>query len=413
MIMPSSPFFSSSSPYTGDALALSEEEYAQMVDFLRRLVQTPSHSGHEGDVAELIQQELRRVGVENVRVDRVGNVIARLGAPSGPMLLYDAHMDTVSPSSDEWPYPPYEAAIEDGLLYGLGSTDMKSTIAAMVYAAGQLARSEVKLAGQLVLAFVVQEEPCEGCALRALVEEEGVRPDWVLIGEPSDLQIMRGQRGRVMLKVTVHGKSAHASSPALGQNAIAAASRLIFGIDLLAADLPSDPFLGSGDIAVTHIESQSPSLNAIPEACTFYVDRRLTLGETASRARSQVEAVIEREGIPAEVEIVEYKGTSYTGYQFDVREAFNAWALEAGHPLLRALAGAARTVLEHTPTISHWTFSTDGVYSMGEANIPTVGFGPGDPRYPHTVNEQVRLDDVAKAAHVYALLAAVMLRKTE
>lgn len=408
--MPVFPFFSSSS-FARESLSLDADERAQMVDFLRRLVQTPAHSSQEGAIADLVMAELRRVGVEDVRVDRAGNVVARIGDPAGPVLLYDAHMDTAEPSSGPWPHPPYEAVVEDDVLYGLGAADMKASIAAMVYGAKRLVESRIDLHGSLVLAFLVQEEVCEGCALKVLVEEEGIRPDWVLIGKPSNLQIMRGQRGRVMLKVTVHGKSAHASNPALGQNAITAASRLIFGIDLLAADLPVDPFLGPGDIAVTHIESGAPSLNTIPDVCTFYVDRRLTLGETATRAQAQIESIIEREGIHADVEIVRYMTSSYTGYPFDTREAFHAWVLDEEHELIKALATAVRQVKERAPVTSHWSFSTDGVYSMGEANIPTVGFGPGDPRYVHTVEEQVQLDDVTRAARVYGLLAAMILSR--
>ncbi|NLH09618.1 MAG: YgeY family selenium metabolism-linked hydrolase [Chloroflexi bacterium] len=408
--MPVFPFFSSSS-FARESLSLDADEREQMVDFLQRLVRTPSPSTQESAVAQLIEQELRRIGMEDVRIDRAGNVIARIGDPTGPTLLYDAHMDTVEPASGPWPHPPYEAVIEDGVLYGLGAADAKGSIAAMVYAAKRLVESRIDLDGSLLLAFVVQQEPCEGCALKVLVEEEGIKPDWVVLGDPSDLQIMRGQRGRVLFKVTVHGKSAHASNPALGRNAITAAARLIFGIDLLAADLPGDPFLGPGDIAVTGIESDSPGLNAIPDRCIFYVDRRLTLGETAIRAQTQIEAIIEREGIKADVEIVNYTVPSYTGYPFDAREAFHAWALDEEHELLRALVAAMRHVGERTPTVGHWTFSTDGVYSMGEMNIPTVGFGPGEPRYVHTVDEQVRLDDVARAAQVYALLAAQMLSR--
>lgn len=404
------PFFSSSS-FIKDSLALTADEREQMVDFLRRLVRTPSHSGHEGDVAALIVEELQRVGIDDVRIDRAGSIIARIGDTSGPTLLYDAHMDTVTPASSPWPHPPYEAVVEDGILYGLGATDMKPTIAAMVYGAKRLLESGIDLGGSLVLAFVVQEEPCEGAALRVVVEEEGIRPDWVLIGEPSNLQVMRGQRGRVLFKVTVRGRSAHASNPALGQNAITAASRLVFGIDLLASDLPSDPFLGPGDVSVTHIESEAPSLNAIPDTCTLYIDRRLTLGETASRARAEIESIIQRERLPAEVEIVRFTSESYTGYAFDTREAFRAWALDEDHELLRTLVSAAREVQGHAPAVSHWGFSTDGVYSMGEASIPTVGFGPGDPRLPHTVDEQVPLADVVTAAHVYAMLAAIMLSR--
>lgn len=404
------PFFSSSS-FIKESLALTADEREQMLDFLRRLIQTPSHSGCEGDVAALVVEELHRVGIDDVRIDRAGSIIACIGSTSGPTLLYDAHMDTVLPASGPWPYPPYDAVVKDGILYGLGASDMKPSIAAMVYGAKRLVESGIELNGRLVLAFVVQEEPCEGAALKVIVEEEGIRPDWVLIGEPSNLRVMRGQRGRVLFKVTIHGRSAHASSPALGQNAITAASRLIFGIELLASDLPSDPFLGPGDVSVTRIESTGPSLNAIPDTCTLYVDRRLTLGETASRARAEIESIIQREQLPAEVEIVHFTGESYTGYRFNTREAFRAWALDEDHELLRALVSAAREVQGHAPAIGHWKFSTDGVYSMGEASIPTIGFGPGDPRLPHTVDEQVPVADVVAAAHTYAMLAATMLAR--
>lgn len=400
--------FSSSTPHI-PALRLDDAERAALTDFLQKLVQTPSPSTQEGEVAELIRQELAAAGVTDVFTDRAGNVVARIGTGDGPVLLYDAHMDTVAATRAEWPHPPLAGVIEDGTLYGLGACDMKGAIAAMVHAARKLTVSETPLTGTLVLAFIVQEEPCEGCALRVLVEEEGIRPDWVVLGEPSGLQIMRGHRGRALFKVTVRGRSSHASAPRLGDNAVVSAARLVFGIDLLAADLASDTFLGPGTIAVTHIESEAPSLNAIPDNCTFYVDRRLTLGETANRAQAQIEGVIEREGIQAEISLVEYAGESYAGYPFNVREAFNAWALPEDHPLLKSLSAVARRVLGQTPAVGHWTFSTDGVYSMGQANIPTVGFGPGKPGVAHTVEDQVALSEVYQAAEVYALLAASLL----
>lgn len=392
--------------------ALSSDEMNQMTRFLRLLVQTPSPASREGAVAELIKQELRAVGAADVFSDAAGSVFARLGNGIGSTLVMDAHMDTVEPTDADWVHGPYAAAIEDGVLYGLGSCDNKGSIAAAVYAAKRLIESGIQLNGNLILAFVVQQEPCEGCALKVLLEQADVRPDWVVLAEPSNLTIKRGHRGRVLFKVTVRGRSSHASRPDLGDNAITAAARLIFGIDMLASSLADDPFLGPGSIAVTHIESQSASANAIPDACTFYVDRRLTLGETAGRAQTQIESVIEREGIPhASVEIMEYESTSYMGYSFQAREAFNAWALENDHPLINSLSHAAQTVLGRSPAIGHWSFSTDGVYSMAEARIPTVGFGPGDPDVAHTVNERVKIDDVASAAQVYALLAAKLLSK--
>ncbi|NDJ36155.1 MAG: YgeY family selenium metabolism-linked hydrolase [Chloroflexi bacterium] len=390
-------------------LALNAQERADMIAFLQNLVQMPSHSGEEKAAAGLIKEKLKEVGVADVSVDRVGNVIAQLGPDTGLTLLMDAHMDTVSPARGSWPHEPYAGVIEDGYLYGLGSCDMKASIAAMVYALKRLVKSGAPLNGRLVCAFVVQEEPCEGGALEALMEETGIRPDYVLLGEPSDMKVMLGHRGRVMFKVTVRGRSSHASTPELGFNAITAAARLIFGIEMLAADMASDPFMGPGTIAVTHIESEAASLNAVPHACSFHVDRRLTLGETPSRAQSQLEAVLQREGIDASIEITRYTRPSYTGYAFDVLESFDAWAIDPGHKLVQQIKSAVKAVRGQEVTTGHWPFSTDGVYSMGKANIPTVGFGPGDPHTAHTVNERVRLEDVVQAAQVYGAFAALTL----
>ena len=387
--MPLLPMFSStsSSPLSPDDLALGPDERIAMTAFLKKLVQTASPSTEEGDVAALIQEELADCGITDVQVDAIGNVIARVGDGDGPTLLYDAHMDTVlTADPDAWQFDPLSATIEDDTLYGLGACDMKGSIAGMVYAARRLVETGIQLRGTLILAFVVQEEPCEGGALKTYVQQGGTKPDWVLLGEPSDLNIKRGHRGRVLFKVTVHGKSSHGSRPDLGKNAITAASRLVFGMDMMG-DLIEDPFLGAGTVAVTRIESRAASNNAIPDLCWFFVDRRLTLGETVARAQNQIENMIEREGIAAEVEVVEYRAESYTGYELVQREAFNPWALDEEHPLVVGLTKSAKAALGHTPDIGRWAFSTDGVYSMAEAGIPTVGFGPGDPDLAHAVNE--------------------------
>lgn len=391
-------------------LALEWATAQELYAFAQRLVQTPSLSTQEGDLAALLADHLRALGFGAVRVNAMGSVIVTLGKGDGPTLLYNAHMDTVAPGAPEsWPYPPYAGTIADGALHGLGAVDMKGALASMVYGARQLLPFADRLQGRLVLAFVVQEEPCEGLAMRYVVEEEGLRPDLVVLGEPTNLHISRGQRGRVMFKVSVSGRSSHGSQPHLGQNAIYAAARLIFAVQLLADSLPKDPFLGPGTVAVTAIHSQGPSLNAIPDLCKVYVDRRLTLGETVLGARAQLESLITREDIPATVQITTYNEPSYTGLVRVAQEAHPAWVLDRAHPLVEALYQTIQVVRGSAPEIGHWPFSTDGVYTMGQAGIPTVGFGPGDPNLAHTPREAVRLDDLKTAAHVYAGLAARLL----
>lgn len=381
-----------------------------LYQFTQRLIQTSSLSTQEGEVAAQVVEHLKSLGFPEVRTDAMGNVLAILGNGRGPTLLYDAHMDTVAASTPEqWAFPPTGGVIEDGVLHGLGTVDMKGALSSMIYGARQLLPYQDRLNGTLVLAFVVQEEPCEGLAVRVVIEEDGIRPDYVLLGEPTNLQISRGQRGRVMFKVSVMGKSSHGSQPELGQNAIYAAARLIFAVQMMADSLPKDPFLGPATIAVTAIESQGASLNAIPDLCKIYMDRRLTLGETVMGAQAQLETVLSRENIPATVQITTYDAPSYTGLVRVAKEAHPAWVLDHVHPLVAALSQTIQTVRNSAPEIGHWPFSTDGVYTMGQANIPTVGFGPGDPRLAHTSRECVRLSDLKTAAHVYAGLAALLL----
>jgi len=389
---------------------ISGRDKDALTDFLRDLVQTPSTSTKEGAVAERIMAEMTRLGYRDVRRDRIGNVIGRIGPGRGPILMLNGHMDTVQVSAPEtWTCSPYGAEIKKGHLYGLGACDMKSGLAAMIYGASMLQGIASSLRGDVVVACVVQEEPSEGLGSRVLIEEENVRPEWVVLAEPSNLEVIRGHRGRLEMHLIAHGRSAHAAAPRLGENAVYTAARIAFGLELLADQLAHDDFLGAGTLAVTTISSRSCSRNAVPDRCEMTIDRRLTLGENEAKAISEVQRIIAREGKDAEIEVAEYVTTSYTGYEFHTREYYPAWVMPEDHPLIVATAQAARSRLKRRPTITCWDFSTEGVYTAGVAHIPTVGFGPGDPALAHAADEHVKLDDVYTAAEVYAQLARILL----
>ena len=267
-----------------------------LVAFAQKLVQTPSVSTQEGEVARLLVEEMERAGFAEVTIDRMGNVIGRIGPQEGPKLLYDAHMDTVDvgdPSA--WKRDPFAGEIQGGVLYGRGACDMKGALAAMVYAGKAIVEGGFTLGGGLYVVGVVQEEPCEGLAIQHVIEREGLRPNWVVLGEATNLQLSRGQRGRIEFRITVRGRSCHASRPERGVNAIYEAARVIVGLELLAPQLNRDSFLGKGSITVTEINSTSGSRNAVPDSCTLYVDRRLTVGETETKALAELRQVLGRE----------------------------------------------------------------------------------------------------------------------
>ena len=393
--------------------ALSTEDELNLTAFLRDLVSTPSFSCHEKEVAERLKVEMQAVGFDEVWTDRVGSVVGRIGPGNGRRLLLDAHIDTVGVGDQTaWKHDPFGAVIENGFLYGRGAADMKGALASMVYAAKLLQDSGVRLAGDLYVVGVVQEEPCEGCAARILIEEGGVRPDWVVLGEPNNLQISRGHRGRMEMRVMVRGRSSHASMPQQGENAIYNAARVIFALDLLTDSLAEDAFLGKGTLAVTQIENTGGSRNAIPDSCTFFIDRRLTLGETEARAIAEVQGIIARENVRADLSVSEYAATSYTGGEIRETQHYPAWTVSENHSLVQAAARAVKQVVGERPTIGRWEFSTDGAYTMGVAGIPTVGVGPGEESQAHTADERIPLADCYTAARIYAQLGIDLLGNT-
>lgn len=381
-----------------------------LVAFAQKLIRTPSLSTQEAEVASLMAEEMRKVGFDEVATDRMGNVIGRIGANGGKKLLYDAHMDTVDVGDITcWKRDPYGGETHRGVLYGRGACDMKGALAAMVYAGKAIAESGVRLDGDLYVVGVVQEEPCEGLAIGHVVEQEGLRPDWVVLGEATNLQISRGQRGRIEFRITLRGRACHASAPERGINAIYEAARVIVALEMLAPQLNRDSFWGKGSIAVTDISSTSGSHNAVPDSCTIYIDRRLTIGETETKALAEIRRILAREGVDARIEVPTYHSVSYTGYEAKARQYFPFWSTAEDEPLLIRAAGVIEDVLNFVPHVGRWDFSTDGVFTAGVVGIPTIGFGPGEERYAHTTDDQIRIKDLESAARVYVELAVRML----
>ena len=388
------------------------DERQNLLRFLRILVQTPSYSGNEGSVANLVTQEMRKVGFDEVILDDAGNVLGRIGPEKGSAVLFNSHMDTVEITDPySWTVDPFSAEIKKGNLYGLGSCDMKAGLAATVYAGAILSRLNTKLDGPVYVAVVGLEEPSEGTSTQNLLENPLLSPSWVVIAEPSNLHVVRAQRGHMEMRVTVKGISSHSSRPELGKNAVYDAARLIFGLEILADDLSDDPFLGSGVLAITDVKSYAVSRNAVPHKCEFIIDRRLTVGETESMVLVEVERIIAREGVNAEVRVIEENVTTHTGKVLHARRVSLPWVFGERHPLIQTTVKAAKSV-GIKPSITRWHFATEGAYTASVAQIPTVGLGPGDPSLAHTCDENVPIDQVYMATSAYAALAFELVGKS-
>ncbi|HHJ05919.1 MAG TPA: YgeY family selenium metabolism-linked hydrolase, partial [Anaerolineae bacterium] len=360
--------------------------------------------------AQLLAQEMEKTGFDAVNIDDMGNVIGKIGSGQGPVLLYYTHLDTVGIGDiGAWQQDPLLAVIENGVLYGRGAADPKGGLASLVYGANLLKEANTPLNGTLYVVGGVQGEPSEGVAIQYLIEEDGLQPDWVVLGAPTGLKINRGQRGRVQMEVTVQGKACHAATPQQGVNAIYGAARIIFSLELMASTLGDDTLLGPGTLAVTHIENIERTKNVIPDRCTFIIDRRLTLGETEAHALAEVQGLIAKEGVAGQVAVSQFKSVSYTGKIYPQKKSYPAWVTPEKDPLIKKASKSAQKITGYKPPLGRWNLSTAGVYTMGYAGIPTIGFGPGEERYAHTANEHVKLQDCFMAARVYAQIAADIL----
>lgn len=377
----------------------------EILKFMREICAIPSMNSQLKDVGARIIEEMKKLGFDEARFDKMGNVVGRIGSGK-KTLVFDSHIDTVGiGDASVWKWDPFEGKVENGMLYARGACDEKGSTPGMIYGMA-IARDLGLLEGWTVYYFGNMEEWCDGIAPNTFVEvDPKVRPDFVVIGEPTKMQVYRGHKGRVELKVVAKGKSAHAASNQLGDNAIYKLLPIIAGIRDLEPKLGDHPFLGHAKITVSDMTVKTPSLNAVPDEATIFIDRRMTFGETKETAIEQINALIpEKDKSSISVEELFYDEASYTGFVFPVDKYFPAWALEEDHLLVQAGQAVKQAIGLPEGKPGKWEFSTNGIYWAGKAGIPSIGFGPGDEIYAHTVGECVPLGEVVKATEFYCLL---------
>ena len=183
-----------------------------IIKFMRDICAIPSMDSKIGPVGERIQQEMKKLGYDEIRFDKMGNTVGRIGSGK-KVIVYDSHIDTVGIGDrSAWGWDPFEGKVENGVLYARGACDEKGSTPGMVYGLA-IARDLGLLEGWTAFFFANMEEWCDGIAPNTFVEvDPKVRPDFVVIGEPTKMQVYRGHKGRIELRITAQGRSAHAAS---------------------------------------------------------------------------------------------------------------------------------------------------------------------------------------------------------
>jgi putative selenium metabolism hydrolase len=380
---------------------------AALVTFLQEIVRIDSTPGHEGAITERIVDEMKHLGFDEAGVDVAGNAVGRIGSRK-PVVLVDSHVDTIPLHEvDRWKHAPLAAEIADGRMYGLGTCDMKASAAASVYAAARLKR-EGSPRGTLFISCSIAEEMMEGAALAATVDR--CEPDVAVIGEPTDLRLAVGQRGRAKLEVIVTGRPAHAGHPEVGINAaermaeyIGAAARL---------EHPRDPELGPRILTCIDVHSNPyPSVSQVPASCTARFDCRFGRGESErslvammSRLGAIWTGIAEPPGLDCHLYLAEFAAG---GRQFQIPEFAAAWYTTPSSPIVAAaLAGLEQAGIE--PRTSTYGFCTNGSLTAVRG-IPTIGFGIAREEEAHTTDEWVNLESLYRGTRGYAAIAERLL----
>lgn len=364
--------------------------------FARSLIRTHSVTTGEKEVVEVLSAEMKRLGFDRVWVDDFGSLIGVVeGSQPGPAILLDGHCDTVEAHAPDWSHDPWGGEVENGRLYGRGAADMKGSLAAMIHAVGNLERG--KLRGRVAVSATVSEEVAEGGAFKAVVE--ALRPEFVVIGEATELNLNRGGRGRAEIQLKTIGRSAHSSSPQAGRCAVTDMIRVIQAVNDRPA--PVDEVLGAGSIVLTDIISAPhPGYSVIPYRCDVTYDRRLLPADNRESLLEALNSLPGLDDIQYTAALAPLEERTYTGKLLQGEKFFPAWVFPETHPFVQsALRGLQSAGLN--PQIGAYRFCTNAAYSAGVAGIPTVGFGIGREEDAHIVDESIVVADLLTAAMGY------------
>lgn len=382
---------------------LAEKYRDYTAENLSRLVKIKSLSTQEKDVQLELKRQMEVAGFDDVWIDGLGNVIGRIGNGK-KILAIDGHMDTVDMGNmANWTFNPLGGEIKDGYVHGRGTVDQEGGPAAFV-TSGKILK-ELGFDKDLTIYFVgsVMEEDCDGLCWKYIVEEDNIKPDFVISTEPTNLNIYRGHRGRMEIHVHFYGVSSHGSAPERGKNAIYMASKTALEIEKLNDRLKFDEFLGKGSVTISEIVSGSPSLCAVADYARIHLDRRLTWGETKESAVAEIQEIIK--GMNAKVEVLDYKEKAYTGLEYGMEKYYPTWKIEEKHEIVQAGVRSFSNLFGKQPKIDKWTFSTNGIMTCGTYGIPTIGFGPGNEVLAHAPDEKVPISDLVAASAFYAAFA--------
>ena len=384
----------------------------RLIGLLRNMIRIKSYSNTpgEGELARYLEEELKKrglsVSLQEVAPARFNTIAWLRGGGNGKSLMFNGHIDTNMVGLG-WTKDPFSGTVENGFLYGIGVSNMKSADAAMAEAVTAVRDSGVPIAGDVCLALVVGE--LQGGVGTMKLIESGIRTDYFIVGEPTDLSILTLHAGSIEFAVHVTGRTRHLSKMEEGISAIEKMITVIRKLKELRFDDAGRPDysglqrlnIGSirGGIGREYLDWRTPM---VPDFCTVKVAIRVAPSQSPERVIDDIRMQLQKlkqEDPELEVEVERVPAS--------VKNFMPAFEIDRKHPFVRQLASVHREVTGMLPYLGdvapYKFYGTDAGHLASRGKMEGVVYGPGG-KFNTMPDERVEIADIVTAAKVYALM---------
>ena len=405
-------------------IKLIEEIQKEVIKFTQEIIKIPSFTGQEGELAKVIIKKLEEFDLDDAFIDGIGNVVGVIrGQENGVNILLNGHLDVVPAGNiNNWhPYDPFSAEIDDnGNIHGRGAADLKGGLSVQLFTMKllKLLKNRGGMKGNLIFSAVVHEEAAEMFGMEYLCKQtlpdKKIGCDLVFLCEPTGLNVVLGQRGKVEIVVQTKGKTAHSSTPREGINALEKMMPVLYYVfKTLNKSLRSHPLLGDSSVTITNLVCRPGALSMIPDECEISIDRRYMPGESVEELLEEFRLLFKEikkddPQFEATVYVRKLLERSYTGYEKEVQKYHPPWITDEEHTFVQKTLRALKRIGQN-PEIKYWKFGTDGSMTSALMDIPTIGYSGTEECFAHTPTEMVNIEMMMQSLEGYFSIISELL----
>lgn len=388
--------------------SVAKQFHDEIVKTASELIQINSQSTKEEALAKYIQEKMALLGYDTIEVDKYGNVFGKVkGSGGGKSITLNCHMDVVYEGDhSKWKYPPYSGAVAEGKIWGRGASDTKGTMAIQLYTPIMLKSAGLLPKGDVIVSAVVCEEIAGFGAMSQAADNDRLT-DYCIIGEATENDLAISCRGRFCCKVTIKGKSCHASIPLAGKNPFDFLGPFLVG--LKSIDLGTDEN-GPSTVSPTNITSSEEGTNIIPNEIVLMLDFRQVASDTTDVAVAKIKGIVDNcsiDGIDVTVEPLLFPLTTYTGFEGQGFQGEPPFGVDVNAGYVQLCKRALEESIGRTISTKAWAFATDTGHFSAK-NVNCIGYSPAEIKRCHTTEDNIDLEMMAEGEIGYMALTIAL-----